>query len=415
MPTEDFPEHDSHDDFQAFVKETEQAETSQETLYLQNKVKELLDEQQRLIMILHEKDENFPVENLLISNINVFTNDYFLENQELLNYLSNLSLNDVDEFINTKKKHYTQYSDDDYKKESFLYYYKRARETYDQVFRYFAHLNDEPEHFFQNIIWILDIIFNVELFICTKEIQGCRGFIFNLESGFGFKDRMGIVLTPLAFKSVKIFLNTLFHELTHRIYYIELHNEGSIEIDRVKHEWYAYYFDKFLQYFLPVEFSWLDEVFEEDIFESAGEISDQFIKDVFQSSIQEFEDTYERMQDLNEEETLYFGEKLKRKYHRAIRVAEVPRNYSCIVDFIWFFSDKLVNLYRSNSIEFGMIHWTLLMLLIVYSRQYEKKYHSQNNVVYNNVVFSPIGDLDNEGIFELKLYASSLVAGYTTE
>ena len=398
-------------DFDAPIEKSEKSKTEEEILYLRNKRDELLAEQQELISSLHAKDENFSAESFLISNINILTNDYFKENKKLLHRLSQLSLNEIDEFIDAQ-------SDDDYKRETFLYYYKKSREMYERVFKYFEHLNDQPEYLFSNLMWILDVGFNIELFVYTKKRQNCRGAIFNLESNFGYKNRMGMLLTPLAFKSSEIFFNTLFHELAHRVYYIELYNEGVKEINHVEHEWYAYYFDKFLQYFFPIELNWLDDIFEEDIFKSAEEtLTDNpfFLQEIFQSSTKDIEDIYFATKSFDESEALYPHKKLKKKYFRAIKATEIPRNYSSITEYVWFFNEKLVSLYRAGSLELEMVNWIILMLLIIYSRQYEQKYHGEDNMIYNNIIFTPVGDLDETGVSELKQYASTLIQGYEVE
>ena len=223
---------------------------------------------------------------------------------------------------------------------------------------------------------------------------------------------MGVVLTPLAFKSSKVFLNTLFHELAHRVYYIELHNEGITEIDPVRHEWRAYYQDKFLQGLVSVELSWLDKILEEDIFEAIEEVPESFFSEIFKSSVKDIEDAYMTMKNFDDSEVLYSREALRKKYYRAIKLIEVPRNYSCVTDFIYFFNEKISSLYKSNAIELEMGNWLILILLIIYSRKYEEKYHTRNNIVYNNIIFSPIGELDEVGVMHLKHYASNFMSGY---
>lgn len=394
------------------VEYNEEIETSQEIIYLRKKVQDLRDEQKLLISSLHDKKTNFSVESYLISNINIFTNDYSLDNQDLLDVLSKLSPEELDNFIKVNKKNYDQYSDEDYVKDLFLYHYINARKIYEKVFKYFENLSDEPERFWADLIWMLDIGFNLELFVCTQKIQNCRGFIFNLESGFGYKDRMGMVLTPLAFKSSKVFLNTLFHELAHRVYYIELDNGGITEIDTVQHEWRAYFQDKFLQNLVSVELRWLDEILEEDIFKTAEEISESFLSEIFESSMKDIEEIYNIMQKIDEAEALYSCKKLKKKYYKAIKLIEIPRNYSCVTDFIYFFNEKVLSLYRNDAIELEMSNWVILMLLIIYSRKYEKKYHTPNSMVYNNIIFSPVGEIDEIGVLNLNRYASTLMRGY---
>jgi len=372
-------------------------------LQLEQRVQKLQDQKSKLFKCINQPD--YIIQNYLIGEIGKLSYEYFLENQELVDSLSELSIDEIEKLMIPERENHIKYV--------FLSFYKKSKELYERIFKYFEYLDDEPESFFTNLIDILYLGFNVELFICTNDFEDCRGFIFNLEDGLDYKSKMGIVLTPLAFNSPATFFNTLFHELAHRAYYIELFNNSEI-VDKVDHEWHAYFLDKFLQNFFRKEFKWLEGIFKDDIFESAKKLNFEipnFTDEFFEKSIGEINEFVKILKSYDEKDMVYTHKEVNRMFYRASKMLEINRNYRAIIDFIWFLNGIYSLRYKDKKFDIEIILEMIFTLLIIYSSKYEQKYHSGESVTYGNIIFSPIGELNNQEIEYVKNYCSIMSSG----
>jgi len=358
--------------------------------------------------ILKEKiggEEQF--ENVMINGINKATHEYYKRNIEYLNYLTGLSIEQLkSELVKSQSESL---------KHLFIYHFILARDAYDHMFKNFKKLVSKPEFFFTALIDSLYLDFNVELFVCSRKFDNCKGFIFNLEDGYSHNHKMGIVLTQNAFLTIETFFNTLFHELSHRLHYARLCDQNENE-DRVSHEFNAYFFDKFLQhfYFRDIgESKWLSDVFGYNLFELADKIESKN-PDYFDTTIDKFRSDLDRMYDrlknnYDPREDYYTYKTVEKMYFRASKAGQVPRNYRSIIDFLWFYSSRLSVMLKLNFIDLEKLVTTLFIVLILFSRKYEFKYHDNSTVVYNNISFHPIGDLKEYEIDFINRYCSRIV------
>lgn len=332
-------------------------------------------------------------DHIVIDQINLLTKDYYLKNKNYVHYLSNLSL---DEIKTELKK-----IQNDSLKYLFVYHFVLARDAYEQMFKNFKNIVATPSYFFASLLDVLSIDFNVDLFFMTKKLGNCKGFIFNLEDGTSHNHRMGIVLTPLALSSSKEFINTLFHELSHRLYYAKL--EYSEEFaDKVYHEFNAYLFDQFIQGMFEedTDIDWLKSIFDLDLFDLAEKIehsNPNFIDETFSKFKEDMKRMFFIIKENYEEQPYYYKlDEIRKMYYRAEKIESIPRKYKSILDFLWFYSSRLATISKLGVTDIEKTIITAFVIVIIYSKRYEEKYHINNTVSFDNIIFSPIGSLSKK-------------------
>jgi hypothetical protein len=290
------------------------------------------------------------------------------------------------------------------------YHFFLARDAYHCMFTNFRRVVSKPQFFLPALLDCLEIDFNTRLFLTTRALGDCKGLIFELDGGVSPADRMGILLTPLALTSPATFFGTLFHELSHRLHFAR---EGK-HPDRISSELYAYLHDKFLlrSFLAEIDLSWFSPSFEFDLFDLAQKLREQaptFLKDTadrFASDVDRIEGQLlargGAVPSLNRP-------RVERICRHARMAGRVPRVYESFTDFLWLYATRLYSVYRIGSQEdLPKIHTTCLLLLILFSQEYEQKFHPhEHNWTYGHVtIIHTDGTLTEEDRAQALRYCS---------
>jgi len=350
------------------------------------------------------------MESYIISQINQLTKDISDSNKD---YLEHLSIYEWDD-IESKMMEDT----DDIIKFLFHYQYLGAKDAYSNMFKNMTKIVSQPIYFFTALIDTLRLDFNVELFFCTHTFKGCKGFLFELEKGTSYKNKMGIVLTPLALKSVDTFFSTLFHELAHRLYHarLEFKEEKKEDID---HELNAYFADKFLLHFFKQDagnLDWLDDILKIDLLKFSEEVLKKeplFLTSIFEGHKQDIENLYLKYAKIYENNGNYYDlSEIENMYLRTKKISSVPRNYCVILDFLWFYSSRLSALCKMGIISIHRALFDQFLILIIYSKMYEKKFHTTEHATLNNVLIHFSGDIDSNEFSQIQSYSQFISENY---
>lgn len=338
----------------------------------------------------------------VIEGLATKTEDYFAKYESRIDEYYGLSDEELKEKLNEElaKKN----SDEFLFIQNFIY----AREAYEGMFRNFRNIVSKPEYFLAALIDSLDEDFNISLFVYTKELGATRGLIFNLEDGLTHAHRMGLLLTPLAFSSARQFLQTIFHELSHRLLFARY----GVEKDKEEHEFYAYFQDKLLTHFFESECDvrWLDPVFEMDLMgflDHANHTYPNHLDEVVTAFMPNIKRMKANLRGLVEDEDS--KKKLSRRCFSAARVLEIPKNYQSILDFLWLYSSRLSALRKMGHMDAKEINSGSLLLLLMFSQRYESEHHKNDETMaYQNVVFHANGEMGSTTEEEAKRLCGQL-------
>ena len=335
-------------------------------------------------------DANFDIEAFVIVEINKLTNEIFSSSENEIPL--SLSKEEVNALMKESKR-------DPLK---FLYYYHLYYSiiAYELIFKDFKSIIEDEIYFFVLLIDKLRKDFNTELFITSKHLGNCNGFIFNLESGTSHNDKMGIVLTPLALKSTKTFLSTLIHELSHRLLYIENSIQGKKD-EKIEHEYNSYFAENFILKKLFNDLNqplWLDDVFGQDVYkisEGLFEKDQDFMEMVFFKFRKELKSFYTSFIEHNSQvkKPVYSNSEIKKMYNRASNIHYIPKRLRAISDFTWFYTSRLAILHKMGKYDPRSSLLTYLILFLHFSKKYDQKYSGENIAVFDNVTFQASNQL----------------------
>ena len=347
---------------------------------------------------------------VVVDGVNRETNSYFEKFQPLIQQLEKMNDGEIRKLLDE------ELVAEDPGKFLFIFHFIEARDAYESMFVNFRKVVADPSHFLPALIDTVFFDFSSRLYVTTKQIGSTRGFIFSLEDNVLPENKMGILLTPLAFASTKQFFQTLFHELAHRLFFAK-HGWSQ---GKEHHEIFAYFLDKFLvdKYLGELNLGWLDEVFELGVFETSQQMKAQ-TPDFFESTVSKFlPDIHRFRKDISDGK---YGEsesrrQIGRRCFRASRLLEIPSSYQCIWDFLWLYSTRQSALVKLKHADFSIVQMTSFMLMVLFSEQYESKYHLGNETKKcDNVVFHASGHANEQELAKAKNVCESLRAQYWDE
>jgi hypothetical protein len=348
-------------------------------------------------------------ENDMISKINELTFQVDESKNDEILELENLSFAEIEAKMLLNRNNAVNFL--------FYYHYLSAVDAYNVMFKNFRNVVSDPMYFFAGLIDIFRLDFNVELFFTTKSYEGCKGFIFNLANGVSHNEKMGIVLTPLALQSAQEFLSTIFHELIHRLYFVRLDYQNDTR-DKIGHEFYTYFVDKFIYKFFKRDvgdLDWLDKILKMNPLGMAEEIlktENDFMEKIAISFNDDIDNIYNSYINRPDTTNIYDAKSFENMYERAKQINSIPKNYGSMIDFLWFYSSKISVLHKMGHIPFYQVILNPFILLIIFSKKYENKYCGKTHTRYSNIVFNCIGTMTSEEVEFTNLYCSDLIKNF---